>query len=328
VKSFEAAKSLVLMSMRRAGPREIAHKSAQFRLRIDRSRIHGLGVFALEDIPKGCRVIEYTGRRISPTQIGKLKPGEEEYVITGSFGQLIDGAVGGSGAERINHGCDPNLTWWTRKGRVFFFSRRPIAAGEELTIYYGYPTKAQRLPCRCGERRCRKTLRYIVGPDRGRIAAWQEGLRGKGLKMARIPARFTSYALGVARSGIQGTGVYALEDLPAGKRIVEYVGRKLTRMQAARLEFPKDMYLASSGREYLVDGRIGGNGSQFINHSCVPSLGFVRSRGRIFYETRRQIRAGEELTVAYRYPTKLRRIRCRCGAKNCRATLRVIVDRG
>jgi uncharacterized protein len=305
----------------------IRHKSARFRLRIGRSPIHRLGVFALEDIPAGHRVIEYTGRRLSQIQAGKLKQGEEEYVITGSSGQLIDGSAGGSGAELINHSCDPNLTWWSRKGRIFFFSRRPIAAGEELTIYYGYPTKAHRLPCHCGERRCRKTLRYIVGLDRGQMGALQNGLRVKSLKTCRIAARFTPYALGLGRSGIQGKGVYALEDLPAGKRIIEYAGRKLTRMQAARLEFPKDMYLAGSKLGYLIDGRIGGNGSQFINHSCVPKLKFVRNRGRLFYETLRRIQAGEELTVGYGYPAKLRRVPCRCGARNCRGTLRVLVER-
>jgi len=246
---------------------------------------------------------------------------------TGSSGQLIDGAVGGNGAEFINHGCDPNLTWWSRKGRIFFFSRRPIAAGEELTIYYGYPTEARRLQCHCGGRRCRKTLRYIVGLGQGQIAGVQDGLRVKSLKTRRIAARFTPYALGVGRSGIQGTGVYALEDLPARKRIVEYIGRKLTRMQAARLEFPKNMYLAHNGRGYLVDGRIGENGSQFVNHSCVPKLKFVRSGDRIFYKTLRKIQAGEELTVRYGYPTKLRQVPCRCGARNCRGTLRVLVER-
>ena len=118
--------------------------------------------------------------------------------------------MGGSGAELINHSCDSNLTWWSRKGRIFFFSRRPIAAGRELTIGYGYPTKARRLPCHCGERRCRKTLGYIVGFDRGQRPAQQNGLRVKSLKTRRIAARFTRYALGIGRSGIQGRGVYAL----------------------------------------------------------------------------------------------------------------------
>ena len=158
------------------------------------------------------------------------------------------------------------------------------------------------------------------------------GLSPRMLKMRRISGRFTPYALGVGRSRIQGTGVYTLEELPARTRIIEYAGRKLTRMQVTRLKFPEDMYLVGNKRsrlvDYFVDGRVGGNGSQFINHSCVPNLKFVRSGGQILYETLRKIRAGEELTVRYRYPTKIRRVPCRCGARKCRGTLRVIFERG
>jgi SET domain-containing protein len=139
----------------------------------------------------------------------------------------------------------------------------------------------------------------------------------------RIAPKFSRYALGLGRSGIQGTGVYALEDLPARRRVVEYIGRKLTRVQAARLTFPNDMYLVGAKRGRIIDGRIGGNGSQFINHSCAPNLKWVRKKGRLYFATLRKIRAGEELTLCYRYATRMRRIPCRCGARNCRGTLRL-----
>jgi hypothetical protein len=45
---------------------------------------------------------------------------------------------------------------------LLFFSRRKIRAGEELTWKYRYPVKIHRVPCRCGARRCRGTLRYIL----------------------------------------------------------------------------------------------------------------------------------------------------------------------
>jgi uncharacterized protein len=160
------------------------------------------------------------------------------------------------------------------------------------------------------------------------LGGQREGESGKSKRtiLRRISPRFTSYGLGVGRSRIHGTGVYALENIPPGRRIVEYVGRKLTHGQAARLKFPKDMYLAKNKLGSVIDGRIGGNGSQFINHSCKPNVKFVRSRGRIFYETLRGIQAGEELSVRYGYPSKVRRVPCRCGARNCRGTLRLIFE--
>ena len=55
--------------------------------------------------------------------------------------------VGGSGAEYINHSCDPNLK--TRKigQHIFYFSKRPIAAGEELSVDYKFSRSAERVPC-------------------------------------------------------------------------------------------------------------------------------------------------------------------------------------
>jgi len=139
----------------------IRHKSARFSLKIARSRTHGFGVFTLQDIPAGREVIEYTGRKLSLDQATLLKPPHDDYLVGLNRNTLINGSVGGSGAQFINHGCNPNLTWVRRKGRLFFHSRKPIRAGEELTMYFSYPIKARRVPCVCGARNCQKTLRYI-----------------------------------------------------------------------------------------------------------------------------------------------------------------------
>jgi uncharacterized protein len=143
-------------------PRQLRHKSAPYRLRIGRSLIHGVGVFAVELIPEGRKVIEYTGKRLSEAEAYRVASADGDYAIAAGTNCLIDARVGGSGAELINHSCDPNLLWRLRKGRVYFYSRRPVRAGEELTIYYGYQVKARALPCCCGERNCRGTLRFIV----------------------------------------------------------------------------------------------------------------------------------------------------------------------
>ena len=145
-----------------ASSRRIRHESARYPLKIARSRIHRFGVFALKDIPAGRRVIEYTGRRLSLDQGYLLKPPHDDYLVRLGRNRLINGSVGGSGAEFINHGCDPNLTWQRRRGRLFFYSRRMISAGQELTICFSYPTKARRVPCICGARNCQKTLQYVL----------------------------------------------------------------------------------------------------------------------------------------------------------------------
>jgi SET domain-containing protein len=75
---------------------------------------------------------------------------------------MLDGRFGGSGAEFVNHSCDPNLVWKRVHGHLVFYSRRKIRAGEELTLWYTYPVKITRIPCGCGSPKCRGTLRYLL----------------------------------------------------------------------------------------------------------------------------------------------------------------------
>jgi uncharacterized protein len=70
----------------------------------------------------------------------------------------IDGAVGGSGAEIINHSCEPNLYTRIVRGHILYMSRRLILPGEELTVDYRFSDKLDPVPCRCGSRRCRGTI--------------------------------------------------------------------------------------------------------------------------------------------------------------------------
>ena len=70
----------------------------------------------------------------------------------------VDGSVGGSGAEYINHSCDPNLRASIVKGHILYISRRSIAAGEELTVDYHFSRKIEDVPCRCGAEKCRGTI--------------------------------------------------------------------------------------------------------------------------------------------------------------------------
>lgn len=141
--------------------RRVNPKFARFRLRIGPSPIHSVGVFALEDIPRGKRVIEYTGKRLTVVNALDFEPPQDRYLARVSRHVMLDGRFGGSGAELVNHSCDPNLFWKHSKGHLVFWSKRRIRAGEELTLRYAYPFKVTRVPCRCGSPKCRGTLRYL-----------------------------------------------------------------------------------------------------------------------------------------------------------------------
>src|ERR1700674_1858638 len=84
-------------------------RHACFRLAIRESRIHRKGVYAEERIPAWRKVIEYTGERISRRETKRRADDKVTYLFTLDNYWTIDGAVGGSGAEIVNHSCEPNL---------------------------------------------------------------------------------------------------------------------------------------------------------------------------------------------------------------------------
>jgi len=138
-------------------------KYACFRLKVARSGIHGWGVYAGESIPAGRKVIEYTGERISRRETRRRGMGPRTYLFTLDDYWTLDGAVGGSGAELINHCCDPNLYTWIFKGHILYMSKRRIRRGEELTVDYHFSEKIDRVPCRCGSDQCRGTINIRTG---------------------------------------------------------------------------------------------------------------------------------------------------------------------
>jgi len=133
-------------------------KLACFRLRMGRSSIHRWGVYAAEDIPANRKVIEYTGERISRRESKKRSERPLNYVFGLDAYWSIDGAVGGSGAEFINHCCDPNIAARIVRGHILYYSVRAVRKGEELTVDYRFDRHVPKVPCSCGSPHCRGTI--------------------------------------------------------------------------------------------------------------------------------------------------------------------------
>ena len=128
-----------------------------FRLRLRRSRIHRWGLYAGEDIPANKKVVEYTGEKLSPRERKQREASSKDLFILDDYWTL-DGSVGGSGAEFVNHSCDPNLVCRIMRGHLLYFSRRKIRKGEELTIDYNYDETDELMKCACGAKNCRRTI--------------------------------------------------------------------------------------------------------------------------------------------------------------------------
>ena len=133
-------------------------RHACFRMEIRESKIHRRGVYALERIPARRKVIEYTGERIGRRETKRRGQGSLTYLFTLDDYWTLDGAVGGSGAEIINHSCDPNLYSCIVRGHILYMSKRAIRPGEELTVDYRFSEKIEKVRCRCGSSVCRGTI--------------------------------------------------------------------------------------------------------------------------------------------------------------------------
>jgi SET domain-containing protein len=140
---------------------KIDPRYASYRLEVRPSAIHRWGVFALERIPPRRKVIEYTGEKISRRETKRRSEGSLIYLFELNPYWCVDGSVGGSGAELINHSCAPNLRAVIMKGHILYFSAAEIEPGEELTIDYHFEKHMEKVPCRCGAPRCRGTINLL-----------------------------------------------------------------------------------------------------------------------------------------------------------------------
>ncbi len=135
------------------------------------------------------------------------------------------------------------------------------------------------------------------------------------------------------RSGIHGRGVFALQPIRKGAKIIEYAGERISDKECERrypeyLDEDNHTFIFELDKNVNIDGGSRGNSSRWINHSCAPNCETIEEDKKIFVVARRNIRAGEELTYDYNMdpgepltPEVKRRWPCRCGAKNCRGTV-------
>jgi hypothetical protein len=108
-------------------------RTTQAKLTVKRTAT-GLGLFTLEAIPKGKRIVEYTGPLISNEEVEKRR-GRYFFGVNSKWS--IDGSVRSNLARYSNHSCRPNAEAYITGRRVWLWSKRNIRAGEEITYNYG-----------------------------------------------------------------------------------------------------------------------------------------------------------------------------------------------
>ena len=144
------------------------------------SPIAGRGVFARRPFRTGDVVVPYAPRQrkvdardpeaVAAAETMLTLLSEQRFVI------IPDTSV--PGGWLCNHSCHPNAAIFSdREGRVQ--CTRPIAPGDEVTIFYGWVShnEPERDPCRCGAPRCRGFINFDLSDEDAAHAHVVEGRR-------------------------------------------------------------------------------------------------------------------------------------------------------
>ena len=144
--------------------------------KVKKSKVHGSGVFATQNIKKNTKIIEYIGEKVlrsegnrrSEMRIKKYLGSETDgsvYIFELNGKYDIDGSPKYNKARYINHSCNPNCEVDIVENRIWISSIKNIKKGEELNYDYGYEFDKDDYKdhvCKCGSNLC---IGYIISSD-------------------------------------------------------------------------------------------------------------------------------------------------------------------
>ncbi|KAM9701276.1 LOW QUALITY PROTEIN: histone-lysine N-methyltransferase 2C-like [Menidia menidia] len=184
--------------------------------------------------------------------------------------------------------------------------------------------------------RCQGSVGSIVGLVPGvlslspgeSVAGAHQGRHSKAAQYRRMKAEWKSNVY-LARSRIQGLGLYAARDIERSTMIIEYIGAIIRSEVANRKERlyeaqNRGVYMFRIDNDFVIDATITGGPARYINHSCAPNciteVVTVEKENKIIISSCRRIQRGEELCYDYKFDLEddQHKIPCHCGAVNCR----------
>ncbi len=120
------------------------------------------------------------------------------------------------------------------------------------------------------------------------------------------------------KSKIHNLGAYAARDIRKGTRIIEYIGRPLTKKKAQTELEDRNGYVFTINKFFDIDGSVRWNPARYINHGCDANAESDVIEDRVWILATRSIKKGEEVLYNYNYDlADALDNPCRCGAENC-----------
>jgi len=87
----------------------------------------------------------------------------------------------------------------------------------------------------------------------------------------------------------------------SGTRVVEYIGRIISKAESEQLCEDFNEYIFSLTDDHDLDGNVEWNPARLINHSCEPSCSAEQEGEEIWIVADQDIQLGEEVTFNYGY---------------------------
>ncbi|HEY0676664.1 MAG TPA: SET domain-containing protein-lysine N-methyltransferase [Chitinophagaceae bacterium] len=136
--------------------------------------------------------------------------------------------------------------------------------------------------------------------------------------MLKTPEYRLNFELRVDKSRIDGKGAYAMEVIPARKKIGDLGGVIISQREARRIASgSKRVAIVEFGNGKALNAGVNSNALRFINHSCSPNTFMRVLQNRVEFYALRSIGRGEELTCNYGETHHDGMLPCRCGAPGC-----------
>lgn len=140
--------------------------------------------------------------------------------------------------------------------------------------------------------------------------------------MSKAPVPSLSALVEVARSRIDGRGLFARRKIGSRRKIGELEGERISLWEARRrAKTRKRIAIVELDDGSAIDASVGGNELAYINHSCTGNVRMRVYETRVGFYARRDIRKGEELTCDYGESHHEGKLPCRCGSPDCRGRI-------
>ena len=201
--------------MKRRGIKPVFSLSpVQFR----ESKIAGRGVFARRRFAPGEVVVAYAPRQ-RKVQVGDPEAtaaAETKLTLLSEGWAVIIPDTSVPGGWLCNHSCRPNADIYSDgEGRIQ--CTRPIAPGEEVTLFYGWVSQNQpeRDPCRCGSAACRGWINFDLS-DADAEHFERDGAAGAAL--AHRLAEYGDYLRSIGQEQVLDTIAAKLAEMKSRRR--------------------------------------------------------------------------------------------------------------